>query len=52
MGYYRGMAYELKIPAYQLGNLKILWVIQEYGLSGVWVRRSSTVVQLQNVSVN
>src|SRR6266436_9764972 len=43
MGYYRVMAYELKIPAYQLGNLKILWVIREYGLSGVWVRRGSTV---------
>ena len=33
-----------KIPAYQLRKLKILWVIQEYGLSGVWVKRVLTVL--------
>ena len=33
----------LQIPAYQLGNLKILWSIRKYGLSGVWVRRVLTV---------
>jgi hypothetical protein len=36
----------LQIPAFQLRNLKILWVIIEYGLSGVWVRRVSTVLVL------
>ena len=48
MGYgvCRCMAYVKQIPAYQLGNSKMLWVLVEYGLSGVWVRRVSTVTEL------
>ena len=37
------MGYEPNFPANQLGGQKILWVIVEYGLSGIWVRRESTV---------
>jgi hypothetical protein len=43
MGYEGGMGYVWQIPVNQLGNLKILWVITKYGLSGLWVRRGSTV---------
>ena len=43
------MGYEPNFPANQLGGQKILWVIVEYGLSGIWVRRESTVeVQSRN----
>ena len=38
------MGYEPNFPANQLGGQKFLWVIVEYGLSGIWVRRESTVV--------
>jgi hypothetical protein len=44
MGYQRVMGYGSQIPAYQLGGLKILWVMGEYGLSGLWVKRESTLV--------
>ena len=37
------MGYEVKIPANQLGRLKILWGMREYGFPGVWVRRVLTV---------
>jgi hypothetical protein len=43
MGYQRVMGYGSKSPAYQLGGLKNLWGIREYGLSGLWVKRASTV---------
>ena len=43
MGYQRVMGYGSKSPAYQLGGLKNLWVLREYGLSGLWVKRASTV---------
>ncbi|KAF8555679.1 hypothetical protein OG21DRAFT_835967 [Imleria badia] len=36
------MGYVGKIPANQLGNSKNLWVMREYGFSGVWVKREST----------
>jgi len=39
----KAMGYGMKIPANQLGILKILWVIIEYGLRGVWAKRVSTV---------
>ncbi|KAF9228257.1 hypothetical protein BS17DRAFT_773357 [Gyrodon lividus] len=38
------MGYQYEIPADRLGKLKILWVMREYGLYGVWVIRESTVV--------
>jgi len=38
------MSYGLKSPAYQLGGSKNVWVIREYGLSGLWVMRESTVI--------
>jgi hypothetical protein len=44
IGYQRVMGYGFEIPTYQLGGSKILWGIGEYGLSGVWVKRVSTVV--------
>jgi len=45
MGYWvwESMGYGHKIPANQFGKLKILWVIKEYGLYGVWVISESTV---------
>ena len=39
------MGYEPNFPANQLGGQKFLWVIVEYGLSGIWVRRESTVAR-------
>jgi hypothetical protein len=47
IGYQRVMGYGFEIPAYQLGGLKILWVMGEYGLPGVWVKRVSTVTAFQ-----
>ncbi|KAF8233262.1 hypothetical protein L208DRAFT_1267639, partial [Tricholoma matsutake] len=44
IGYQRVMGYGFEIPTYRLGGSKILWVMGEYGLSGVWVKRVSTVV--------
>ena len=38
------MGYGFKSPAYQLGGSKNVWVTREYGLSGLWVMRESTVV--------
>lgn len=40
------MGYGLKSPAFQLGNLKKLWSIWEYGLPGLWDKRASTVILL------
>ena len=34
----------VKIPAYQHGISKIVWVITEYGLYHVWVMTESTVI--------
>src|SRR5712675_1350133 len=47
MGYEGVMGYVCKCPAYQLGNSKILWLIREYGLPGVWVKRASTVSSIK-----
>jgi hypothetical protein len=43
MGYQGVMGYGFKSPAYQLGGSKNVWVTREYGLSGLWVMRESTV---------
>ena len=43
MGYCGCMGYGMHFPANQLGELKKLWGIREYGLSGLWVTRESTV---------
>ena len=43
-GYEGVMGFEAKIPANQLGRPKILWVMREYGLTGLWVKRESTVI--------
>jgi hypothetical protein len=44
MGYRDGMGYGPEIPANQVGGSKNLWVVIDYGLSGLWVRRELTVV--------
>jgi len=44
MGYDRCMGYGPCFPAYQVGNTKTLWGIAEYGFSGIWFIRESTVV--------
>ena len=44
MGYSGLMGYGMQIPAHQLGGPIVLWVIRGYGLSQVWVKRSSTVL--------
>jgi hypothetical protein len=44
------MGYGLWVfPANQLGKSKNLWPIREYGLYWVYVRRESTVVQLERI---
>jgi hypothetical protein len=45
MGYWllESMGYGHKIPANQLGRQENVWVTREYGLSGVWIIRESTV---------
>jgi len=43
MGYGGIMGYGPRFPANGVGNSKILWVIMEYGLWGLWVMRESTV---------
>jgi len=46
MGYgiSESMGYGLEFPTYWHGSSKILWGMREYGLSGVWVIRVSTVI--------
>ncbi|KAF8263689.1 hypothetical protein EI94DRAFT_1518896, partial [Lactarius quietus] len=43
MGYGTSMGYESQIPASILETSKILWVKRDYGVTGLWVRRASTV---------
>ncbi|KAF9222328.1 hypothetical protein BS17DRAFT_838243 [Gyrodon lividus] len=45
MCYWRVMGFGYEIPANQVGKLKMLWVIREYGFYHVCVIRESTVVQ-------
>ena len=44
MGYCGCMGYEVFFPANQLGGLKNLWDLREYGVCEPWVMRKSTVV--------
>ncbi|KIJ96882.1 hypothetical protein K443DRAFT_681958, partial [Laccaria amethystina LaAM-08-1] len=37
------MGYGMYFPAHQVGGQPELWDIRSYGVSGVWVKRSSTV---------
>jgi hypothetical protein len=37
------MGYGMFFPAHQVGGQPELWDIRSYGVSGVWVKRSSTV---------
>jgi hypothetical protein len=50
MGYCGCMGYGMYFPANQLGGPKKLWGIREYGLSGLWVTRESTVFPLVQIS--
>lgn len=43
-GVSKGMGYECKLCGDRPGNSKNLWGIRGCGLSGVWVRRVTTVV--------
>jgi len=43
MGYSGPMGYGMQFPANQLGGWLKLWDLRGYGLSGVWVKRDSTV---------
>ena len=43
MGYRGCMGYEALFPANQLGGLKNVWNLREYGVCEPWVMRESTV---------
>jgi len=43
MGYCGCMGYEALFPANQLGGLKNIWNLREYGVCEPWVMRESTV---------
>ena len=43
MGYCGCMGYEAVFPANQLGGLKNVWNLREYGVCEPWVTRESTV---------
>ena len=45
MGYCGCMGYEAVFPANQLGGLKNVWNLREYGVCEPWVTRESTVVR-------
>ncbi|KAF9472369.1 hypothetical protein BDN70DRAFT_868466 [Pholiota conissans] len=49
MGYCGPMGYGLQIPAHRVGGSILLWGMRGYGLSQVWVMRSSTVVRCPQV---
>ena len=51
MGYgiSESMGYGLEFPAYRHGSSKVLWGMREYGLSGVWIIRVSTVQRFLKV---
>ena len=46
MGYRGCMGYGALFPANQLGGLKKVWNLREYGVREPWVTRESTVVKL------
>ncbi|KIJ90742.1 hypothetical protein K443DRAFT_41031, partial [Laccaria amethystina LaAM-08-1] len=43
-GYCGCMGYRVLSPTNQLGGLKNLWDLRDYGLSQPWVKRESTVL--------
>jgi len=45
MGYHGCMGYEALFPANQLGGLKKVWNLREYGVCEPWVTRESTVCE-------
>ena len=52
MGYRGCMGYGMHFPANQLGGPKNVWGIREYGLSGLWVTRESTVTLSPLLGIN
>jgi len=48
MGYRGCMGYEALFPANQLGGLKKVWNLREYGVCEPWVMRESTVISSPN----
>ena len=48
MGYCGCMGYEALFPANQLGGLKNVWNLREYGVCEPWVMRESTVPHLSH----
>ncbi|KIJ92878.1 hypothetical protein K443DRAFT_39123, partial [Laccaria amethystina LaAM-08-1] len=44
MGYCGCMGYKALFPVNQLGGLKNIWNLREYGVSEPWVTRESTVL--------
>ena len=46
MGYCGCMGYEALFPANQLGGVKNIWNLREYGVCEPWVTRESTVPTL------
>ena len=42
-GVWEGMGYEGTLCSNQPGNTKNLWGIRGYGVSGIWVKRMTTV---------
>ena len=44
IGYEGIMGYGSNFPAHQIGGMKKLWGSKGYGVSGVWVKRGSTVI--------
>jgi len=51
MGYRGCMGYEALFPANQLGGLKKVWNLREYGVCEPWVTRESTVSFFQRFDV-
>jgi hypothetical protein len=43
MGYQGVMGYGVDFPTNQVGQLRFLWGMREYGSSEIWVKRESTV---------
>ena len=43
IGYEGFMGFFSAYPAYQVGDKKSVWDLRDYGLSGPWVKRASTV---------
>ena len=52
MGYCGCMGYEAVFPANQLGGLKNVWNLREYGVCEPWVTRESTVLRYSSAPIN